>query len=88
VSPAVYPTLYRKQDGATMVIPIPSLLLPADNGAGELRILIPERSKIAVITSSSRPIYGEETPPRTTVSLDQEQMRELRDWLTEALGEG
>lgn len=67
---------------------IPTLLLPVDGGAGELHIRIPLRSNIAVITTASRPVYGEETPPRTTVALDQQQMRELRDWLSEALGEG
>src|SRR3954463_13386350 len=74
--------------GVTMTSVIPMLLLPVDNGAGELHIRIPLRSNIAVITTASRPVYGEETPPRTTVALDQQQMRELRDWLSEALGEG
>jgi hypothetical protein len=70
------------------VMTIPdSLSIPVDNGDGELQIRIPRRSTIAVITTSPRPVYGEEAPPRTTVALDPVQMRMLRDWLNDALGE-
>jgi hypothetical protein len=64
-----------------------ALSIPVDHGQSEMVINMPRQSEVAVIWTMARPVSGEESPPRTTVALDQEQMRALRDWLNQALGE-
>jgi len=64
-----------------------ALSIPVDHGQSEMVINMPRQSEVAVIWTMARRVHGEDEPPRTTVALDQEQMRALRDWLTQALGE-
>jgi len=64
-----------------------ALSIPVDHGQGEIVINMPRQAEVAVIWTMARPVYSEESPPRTTVALDQSQMRALRDWLSQALGE-